>query len=74
MLLPFIATLQVMLPIVATAAGTIRSKLRPREKWGSCLMAAHQIVDQIYKYRLRTAQYVAMPDRGGAGTISSSSP
>ena len=47
----------VFLPIAATAVGTVRSKLRPREKWGSCLMAAHQIVDQIYKYRLRTDRY-----------------
>ena len=26
-------------------------------RWATCLMGAHQIVDQIYKYRLRTERY-----------------
>jgi len=51
----------VMLPIVSTLLGTIRSKMRPREKWSTCLMAAFQIVDQIYKYRLRTDAYDPTP-------------
>ena len=33
--------------------GTIRTKIRPREKWSSP-DGRHQIVDQIYRYRLRT--------------------
>jgi len=49
-----------MLPIAATAIGTIKTKLRPREKWAMCLMSAHQIVCEIYKYRLRTAAYDTM--------------
>ena len=51
----------VLLPIFASLLGTIRSKVRPREKWGTCLMAAYQIVDQIYKYRLRTEAYDPTP-------------
>uniref|UniRef100_A0A7S2N1C4 Uncharacterized protein n=1 Tax=Haptolina brevifila TaxID=156173 RepID=A0A7S2N1C4_9EUKA len=51
----------VMLPIISTLLGTVRSKVRPREKWSTCLMAAYQIVDQIYKYRLRTDAYDPTP-------------
>ena len=29
-------------------------------RWATCLMGAHQIVDQIYKYRLRTERYDVM--------------
>ena len=47
----------IMLPILATLVGTIRTNLRPREKWATCLMASNQIVDQIYKFRLRTDKY-----------------
>ena len=47
----------VLLPIVATLLGTIRSKKRPREKWSTCVMAATQIIDQIYRYRLRVDMY-----------------
>lgn len=43
----------ILMPIAASLLGTIRSKLRPREKWASCLMAANQIAGQIYYYRLR---------------------
>lgn len=50
----------VLLPILATMLGVIRSRMRPREKWASCLMAAHQIVGQIYMYRLRTESYDTM--------------
>ena len=46
-----------LLPIIAALIGTIRTKIRPREKWSTCLMAANQIVDQIYRYRLRTDPY-----------------
>jgi len=52
-----LALTMILLPIVATLLGTVRSKVRPREKWGTCLMSANQIVDQIYKYRLRTDKY-----------------
>lgn len=40
-----------MLPIAATAIGTIKTKLRPREKWAMCLMSAHQIVCEIVRGR-----------------------
>ena len=46
-----------MLPIGMALINTARSRLRPREKWATCRMAAMQIVDQIYKYRLRTDKY-----------------
>jgi len=46
-----------LLPIGTALVATMRSRLRPREKWATCLMAAMQIVDQIYKYRLRTEKY-----------------
>jgi hypothetical protein len=45
------------LPIVTSLVATIRGRLRPREKWATCLMACNQIVDQIYRYRLRTDPY-----------------
>lgn len=45
----------ILLPMVATLIGTIRSKLRPREKWAACLMAANQIAAQIYYFRMRAA-------------------
>jgi len=47
----------ILLPILASFLGTIKSKVRPREKWSTCLMASHQIVCQIYYFRLRTANY-----------------
>jgi hypothetical protein len=49
--------IMILAPILATFVGTIRTKMRPREKWSTCLMASNQIVDQIYRYRLRTAPY-----------------
>ena len=58
-----------MLPILTALIATVRSRLRPREKWATCLMAALQIVDQIYKYRLRTLEYDTKkplpPDKDG---------
>jgi len=58
-----------MLPLLAALVSTVRARLRPREKWGTCLMAASQIVDQIYKYRLRTDKYDTQaappPDKDG---------
>jgi len=57
--------IMVLLPIIATFLGTIKSKVRPREKWSTCLMAANQIVCQIYYYRLRTDKYdVNKPSSG----------
>jgi len=47
----------IILPIVMGFLGTVRGKVRPREKWSTCLMAAEQIVCQIYFYRLRTERY-----------------
>ncbi|KOO34334.1 hypothetical protein Ctob_010612, partial [Chrysochromulina tobinii] len=32
--------------------------------WATCLMGAHQIVDQIYKYRLRTERYDVIAPQG----------
>lgn len=49
--------IMILAPILATFVGTIRAKMRPREKWATCLMASNQIVDQIYRYRLRTDPY-----------------
>ena len=49
--------IMILAPIVATLVGTVRTKMRPREKWATCLMASNQIVDQIYRYRLRTDPY-----------------
>ena len=46
-----------LLPITAALISTIRARQRPREKWATCLMAASQIIDQIYKYRLRVDKY-----------------
>lgn len=47
----------ILAPFLATIVSTIRIRMRPREKWATCLMAANQIVDQIYRYRLRTDPY-----------------
>jgi len=60
-----LALVMVLLPILATFLGTIRSKVRPREKWSTCLMAANQIVSQIYYYRLRTDKYDVNKPSGG---------
>ena len=49
--------IMILAPILATLVGTVRTKMRPREKWASCLMASYQIVDQIYRYRLRAYPY-----------------
>ena len=56
-----IGLIMVLLPILSTLLGTVRSKTRPREKWATCLMAGYQIVDQIYKYRLRVDRYDPTP-------------
>ena len=53
--------IMILLPIVATFVTTLRAKVRPREKWGTCLMASHQVVCQIYKYRLRTLEFDVTP-------------
>merc|ERR1719421_1158271 len=65
-----------MLPITSALVATVRSRLRPREKWATCLMASCQIVDQIYKYRLRTDKYdtQAAPPPLPDGTIPDISP
>jgi len=55
------ADLMVILPIVTGVIGTIRSKLRFKEKGAACLMGAHNIVSEIYKYRLRAGQYDTIP-------------
>jgi len=47
----------ILLPLSLSFVGTIRTKQRPREKWATCLMSAHQIVQEIYKYRLRADTY-----------------
>ena len=47
----------VLLPLLSAFVIGLRTKLRPREKWATCQMAAYQIIDQIYKYRLRTDKY-----------------
>jgi hypothetical protein len=41
----------ILLPLALSFVGTIRTKQRPREKWATCLMSAHQIVQEIYKVR-----------------------
>ena len=50
-----------LLLILATlgwwACSAVSDRLRPRRKWAVCLMASQQIVDQIYKYRMRTDKY-----------------
>jgi hypothetical protein len=51
----------VLLPIISALLNAIRSKMRPREKWATCYMAAFQIVNQIYDYRLRTNAYDPTP-------------
>lgn len=53
--------IMVLLPIFSALMNGIRSRSRPREKWASCQMAAFQIVDQIYKFRLRTEAYDPNP-------------
>jgi len=55
------ADLMVILPICTGVIGTIRSKLRFKEKGAACLMGAHNIVSEIYKYRLRAGQYDTIP-------------
>ena len=49
--------IMVLLPVAASLLGAIRGRVRPREKWATCYMGAFQIVGQIYKYRLRTAEF-----------------
>ena len=52
-----LSLVMILLPILAAFLGSVKSKVRPREKWSTCLMAAHQIVSQIYYYRLRTEKF-----------------
>jgi ABC-type multidrug transport system fused ATPase/permease subunit len=47
----------IILPIVSALWTSIRAKLRSRDKWASCLMAAHMITAEIYKFRCRTVEY-----------------
>ena len=39
----FYGLILVLFPIMASLIGMIRGKIRPREKWSTCLMAAHQV-------------------------------
>jgi len=49
--------MMVILPVVTGVIGTLRSKLRYKEKGNACLMGAFSIVSEIYKYRLRAGAY-----------------
>ena len=49
--------LMIILPIAVALLSTLRSRLRSREKFATCHMAAHQVVGEIYQFRLRTLQY-----------------
>ena len=47
----------IILPIVTGLVATLRSRMRAREKWAACLMASHQMVSEIYKFRMRSGRY-----------------
>ena len=53
------------------AASAYLDLTNPRQKWATCLMAAHQLVNQIYYYRLRCDKYdtAAAPPPLSDGTI-----
>lgn len=52
-----LSTCILFLPLITGLVATLRGRLRPREKWATCLMASQQVVQQIYSYRLRTGLY-----------------
>ena len=54
---PPLELVMIILPIVSTIVAGILAKLRPREKWATCLMASYQLVHEIYMFRLRTGKY-----------------
>lgn len=49
----------IIVPIFIALLVSTRSRMRPREKWSACYTAAHQIVTEIYCYRMRALDYEA---------------
>uniref|UniRef100_A0A7S4HWI5 SMODS and SLOG-associating 2TM effector domain-containing protein n=1 Tax=Prymnesium polylepis TaxID=72548 RepID=A0A7S4HWI5_9EUKA len=49
------------MPITMGVVGTLRSKLRYKEKANACLMGAYAIVSEIYEFRLRAGPYDTTP-------------
>ena len=66
-----LGTAMVIMPVATGLLSTLRSRLRYREKWSACMMAAHQVVSEIYKFRLRALEYdvdaLALVDDDGDG-------
>ena len=67
----------VLLPIIIGCLMTINTKIRPREKWATCLMASYQIVSLIYKFRMKATPYdpeAPLPPDPATGEIPVISP
>ena len=56
-----------ILPILSALVTTVTSKLLWRDKWSVCLMAASQLVCEIYKFRMTTLEYNPKPKPAGPG-------
>ena len=47
----------ILFPIVIALVTTMTSKMLWRDKWSVCIMAASQLVAEIYKFRMMTLEY-----------------
>ena len=47
----------IILPLLSALLSTIRARLKSRDKYAACQVAAAEVAAEIYKYRLRTLEY-----------------
>lgn len=62
-------TVNIVIPILATIAGMVYTRVSPRAKWATLTTSAHQLVDQIYRYRLRVMEYDTKAARDQDGEL-----
>lgn len=51
----------ILLPIVLALMVTIMSRMKWRDKWSVCIMAADTLASEIYKFRLSTCECKRSP-------------
>jgi hypothetical protein len=60
-----------LLPIITALVFSMASKLLWRDKWSVCIMAATQLVTEIYKFRMATLEYdMSVPPMSTSGDES----
>lgn len=60
-----VSTSMIVLPLLSGVLGAIISKMRLIPKWGALRLAQAQIVREIYKFRMRVAEYDGLPLAAG---------